>query len=96
MDYFHHFLFEGTPYLMLSNNQLTCPPSHPITSPTAHLLTFSPAHLHTWPRLRVWVYWVEPALYGGETFAMSFTTMRKVGSWLMLADVADFGLLGMV
>ena len=25
---------------------------------------------------RAWIYWIEPALYGGQTFAMSFTTMR--------------------
>ena len=26
---------------------------------------------------RAWLYWVEPALHGGQTFAMSFTTMTK-------------------
>ena len=25
---------------------------------------------------RAWIYWIEPALHGGQTFAMSFTTMR--------------------
>jgi len=26
---------------------------------------------------RAWVYWVEPALYGGQTFGISLTTLRK-------------------
>lgn len=34
---------------------------------------------------KAWVYWVEPALYGGETFAMSFTTLRKE-DWRELLD----------
>jgi len=28
-------------------------------------------------KFRAWIYWIEPALHGGQTFAMSFTTMRK-------------------
>jgi len=34
---------------------------------------------------KAWIYWVEPALYGGETFAMSFTTLRKE-NWRQLLD----------
>ena len=32
---------------------------------------------------RAWLYWVEPALHGGQTFAMSFTTMTK-RDWRMI------------
>ena len=32
---------------------------------------------------RAWLYWVEPALWGGQTFAMSFTTMAK-RDWRMI------------
>ena len=32
---------------------------------------------------RAWLYWIEPALHGGQTFAMSFTTMTK-RDWRMI------------
>ena len=34
-------------------------------------------------RHRAWLYWVKPALQGGQTFAMSFTTMSKK-DWRMI------------
>ena len=34
---------------------------------------------------RAWLYWVEPALHGGQTFAMSFTTMTK-RDWRMILN----------
>jgi len=35
---------------------------------------------------RAWVFWSEPALYGGQTFAMSFTTMSKEDWSLVLLN----------
>ena len=38
------------------------------------------------PSFRAWVYWAEPALYGGQTFAMSFTTLAKRDWQLLLLN----------
>ena len=34
---------------------------------------------------RAWVYWAETGLYGGQTFAMSFTTLSKK-DWRLLLN----------
>ena len=38
---------------------------------------------------RAWLYWVEPALYGGQTFAMSFTTLSKADWRVVLANTSS-------
>ena len=35
---------------------------------------------------RAWIFWAETALYGGQTFAMAFTTMTKRDWQLILED----------
>lgn len=37
---------------------------------------------------RVWLYWIEPALYG-QTFAMSFTTLRKKDWRIILGNTSS-------
>ena len=35
--------------------------------------------------LRAWIFWAETALYGGQTFAMAFTTLAK-RDWRMILE----------